>query len=227
MGLLKDLKISRRFAVRGALGGIGVAMWLPVLDAMCNNNGTAFAAGDALPTSFGIWFWGNGIHTDQWTPAATGSGNAWQLPTALQDFADVKDSMTLVTGRDMMDAQFKGHGWGVVYVLAGGDGNLCTYTGDLATKLGSHHFETSDATQYQATIDQTIADAIQLANDTIYGLSAGIFKRDIDLAIRLARRVESGSHQLNSGPACRADSVKYCRPHQSGLERSGRKQALR
>ena len=85
--MLKKLRVSRRFALRGALGGIGVAMWLPVLDAMCDDNGTAFAAGGALPTSFGIWFWGNGIHTDQWTPSGTGS--AWQLPTALKDFADV------------------------------------------------------------------------------------------------------------------------------------------
>ena len=50
MELLKKLKVSRRFALRGALGGIGVALWLPVLDAMCNNNGTAFAAGEALTT---------------------------------------------------------------------------------------------------------------------------------------------------------------------------------
>jgi hypothetical protein len=76
MALLKDLKVSRRFALRGALGGIGVAMWLPVLDAMCNNNGTAFAQGQALPTSFGIWFWGNGIHKELWTPNATGNGDA-------------------------------------------------------------------------------------------------------------------------------------------------------
>jgi hypothetical protein len=38
------------------LGGIGVAMWLPVLDAMCNNNGTAFAAGEALPRPSGSGF---------------------------------------------------------------------------------------------------------------------------------------------------------------------------
>jgi hypothetical protein len=159
MSLLKQLKVSRRFALRGALGGIGVAMWLPVLDAMCNNNGTAFAAGDALPTSFGVWFWGNGVHSDQWTPKTTGSGDAWQLSTALNDFTDVKDSMTLVTGLDMMDAQFKGHGWGVVYVLAGGDGNICTKTSDLAN-LPGHDFENSKATQYQPTIDQIIADAL-------------------------------------------------------------------
>src|SRR3982750_4212239 len=98
MTLLKKLKVSRRFALRGALGGIGVAMWLPVLDAMCNNNGTAFAAGDALPTSFGIWFWGNGMHADVWTPTSEGSGAAWQLSPGLEDFAEVKDAMTLVTG---------------------------------------------------------------------------------------------------------------------------------
>src|SRR4051812_15151485 len=160
MSLLKQLKVSRRFALRGALGGIGVAMWLPVLDAMCNNNGTAFAAGDALPTSFGVWFWGNGVHFDQWTPKAAGNGDAWQLSTALAPFADVKDSMTLVTGLDMMDAKFKGHGWGMAYVLSGGDGNICTVTDDLATKLGSHQFETAGQTQYVPTIDQLVADAV-------------------------------------------------------------------
>jgi hypothetical protein len=160
MELLKKLKVSRRFALRGALGGIGVAMWLPVLDAMCNNNGTAFAAGEALPTSFGIWFWGNGIHADVWTPETAGTGDAWQLSTNLQDFAEVKDAMTLVTGLDMLDAKFKGHGWGMVYVLAGGDGNDCTLTSELVTNLGSHEFETRNSTQYVATVDQTIADAI-------------------------------------------------------------------
>jgi hypothetical protein len=159
MALLKDLKVSRRFALRGALGGIGVTMWLPVLDAMCNNNGTAFAQNQPLPTTFGIWFWGNGIHTELWTPKATGKGEAWQLPTNLQDFADVKDSMTLVTGLDMLSAEFKGHGWGVCYVLAGGDGNICNTMADLSN-LGSHEFETKNQTQWQPTLDQIIADAI-------------------------------------------------------------------
>ena len=159
MELLKKLKVSRRFALRGALGGIGVALWLPVLDAMCNNHGTAFAAGEPLPTSFGIWFWGNGIHSDVWTPDSTGTGDAWNLSTNLEDFADVKDAMTLVTGLDMLDGKFKGHGWGMVYVLAGGDGTLCTVTSDV-DKTPSHQYETASATQYVPTVDQTIADAI-------------------------------------------------------------------
>jgi hypothetical protein len=160
MAMLKDLKVSRRFALRGALGGVGVALWLPMMEAMCNNNGTAFAQGAPLPTSFGIWFWGNGIHRDLWTP--TGSGASWELPANLADFAALKDSMTFVTGLDMMDAKFKGHGWGVVYVLAGGDGNICTSIDQLGN-LGNHSFETSKATQYLPTVDQTIADALYKA----------------------------------------------------------------
>ena len=164
MELLKKLKVSRRFALRGALGGIGVAMWLPVLStavAACNNAARRSPQALALPpTSFGIWFWGNGIHPDVWTPTTTGSGDAWQLPTVLQrTLRDVKDSVTLVTGLDMMDAKFKGHGWGVAYVLAGGDGNICTVTNDLGN-LGSHQFETALQTQYVPTLDQVIADAI-------------------------------------------------------------------
>jgi hypothetical protein len=194
MELLKKLKVSRRFALRGMLGGIGVAMWLPVLDAMCDSSGTAFAAGDPLPTSFGIWFWGNGIHPDVWTPTTTGSGDAWQLTTNLQDFAGVKSAMTLVTGLDMMDAKFKGHGWGVAYVLAGGDGTPCTVTDDLFKLPSSHHFETSDATQYQPTVDQTIADAIH-TNEPFKSFETGMIPFSGDVAMGTP-----GSNLAHRGP---------------------------
>lgn len=180
MDRLKKLKVSRRFALRGALGGIGVAMWLPVLEAMCNDNGTAFAAGDALPTSFGIWFWGNGIHKDVWTPRSVGTGDAWELPENLQDFAEVRDEMTLVTGLDMLDAQFKGHGWGMAYVLAGGDGNECHAMADI--EKGGHQFETPQSTQYQPTVDQTIADALH-ANEPFKSLETGMLPFAGDIAM--------------------------------------------
>lgn len=192
MALLKDLKVSRRFALRGALGGIGVAMWLPVLDAMCNNNGTAFAQGQSLPTSFGIWFWGNGIHTQLWTPSATGKGDAWQLPENLQDFADVKDSMTLVTGLDMLSAEFKGHGWGVAYVLAGGDGNICNEMSDL-NNLGSHQFETALQTQWEPTLDQIIADALH--DGGLKSLETGMIPFTGDFAMGTV-----GSNLAHRGP---------------------------
>jgi hypothetical protein len=193
MALLKDLKVSRRFALRGALGGIGVTMWLPVLDAMCNNNGTAFAQNQPLPTTFGIWFWGNGIHKELWTPKATGKGDAWALPENLKDFADVKDSMTLVTGLDMLSAEFKGHGWGVCYVLSGGDGNICNTMADLSN-LGSHEFETQKQTQWLPTLDQIIADGIY-PGEGLKSLETGMIPFTGDFAMGTV-----GSNLAHRGP---------------------------
>jgi len=176
MEILKKLKFSRRHALRGMVGGIGVSMSLPVLEIMCNNSGTAFAQGAPLPTTFGIFFWGNGIHPgSQWTPSGTGDGNAWQLPPNLQDFANLKDYMTLVTGLDMMDAQFKGHGWGVCYVLAGGDGTSCNITADISRSPYGGLPETSRGTQWQPTIDQLVASAIH-NGEPYKSLETGILK---------------------------------------------------
>ena len=176
MEILKKLKFSRRHALRGMVGGIGVSLSLPVLEIMCNESGTAFAQGAPLPTTFGIFFWGNGIHPGSfWTPSGTGDGNAWQLPTNLQDFANLKDYMTLVTGLDMMDAQFKGHGWGVCYVLAGGDGTMCNTTGDISRSQYGGLPETSRGTQWQPTIDQLVAKAIS-TNEPYKSLETGILK---------------------------------------------------
>ncbi len=170
MEILKKLCVSRRFALQGAVGGVGVALWLPIMDAMCDDNGEAFAQGDALPTTFGIFFWGNGYNPPEFT--ASGSGATWQLPPTMQPFGELKNDMTFVTGLDMLDAQFKGHGWGAVYVLAGGDGNMCAVTSDI-DRDRSHTFETSSATQYQPTIDQIIADAIH-TNEPFKSIETGV-----------------------------------------------------
>ena len=176
MEILKKLKFSRRHALKGMVSGIGVKMWLPVLEIMCNDSGTAFAQGAPLPTTFGIFFWGNGIHPgSRWTPSGTGDGNAWQLPPNLSDFANLKDYMTLVTGLDMMDAQFKGHGWGVCYVLAGGDGSTCNITADISRSQYGGLPETSRGTQWQPTIDQIIAKAIH-NGEPYKSLETGILK---------------------------------------------------
>jgi hypothetical protein len=159
MEILKKLRFSRRFALQGAVGGIGVSLWLPILESMCNDHGTAFAQGEPIPTSFGIFYRGNGHFPADWTGPDSGDGGPWELPTNLEPFAALKADMTYVTGLDMLDAMFKGHGWGVVYVLAGGDGNLCTVSSDIEHDR-TKKFETADATQYQPTIDQLIADAI-------------------------------------------------------------------
>ncbi|MET0956747.1 MAG: aldehyde dehydrogenase family protein, partial [Cryobacterium sp.] len=59
------------------------------------------------------------------------------------------------------------------------------------------------------------ADAVQLANDTRYGLSGSIWTRDLSRAVRVARGVESGNLSVNSH-----SSVRYTTPF-GGFKQSG------
>ena len=43
----------------------------------------------------------------------------------------------------------------------------------------------------------TVDDAIRLANDTLYGLSAGVWTRDVDTAFRVSREVRAGTIWIN------------------------------
>src|SRR5882672_12665600 len=91
--------ISRRMVLRGMLGGgAAVAVPLPRLAGMLNNNGTAYAAGGALPIRFGTWFFGNGIIPDRWVPSRTGIGNSWTLSEQLAPLQDVKPWLSVITG---------------------------------------------------------------------------------------------------------------------------------
>ncbi len=68
---------------------------------------------------------------------------------------------------------------------------------------------------------QDIDQAIQMANDTRYGLSAAIFTQDIDRAMRFAREVESGNLHINWGPQWRADLMPYGGLKDSGMGKEG------
>ncbi|REJ94241.1 MAG: aldehyde dehydrogenase family protein [Planctomycetota bacterium] len=72
-----------------------------------------------------------------------------------------------------------------------------------------------------------IDDAIRLANDTSYGLSAGVFTQDIDRAMRFAREVDSGNVHINWSSQWRADFMPYGGLKQSGTGKEGPKYALR
>jgi glyceraldehyde-3-phosphate dehydrogenase (NADP+) len=74
---------------------------------------------------------------------------------------------------------------------------------------------------------ESIDDAIALANDTQYGLSASIFTRDIDRAMRFAREVDSGNLHINWGTQWRADMMPYGGLKDSGLGKEGPKYAIR
>lgn len=59
------------------------------------------------------------------------------------------------------------------------------------------------------------ADAIALANDSVYGLSGSIWTRDLGRAIRVSRGIESGNLSVNSH-----SSVRYSTPF-GGFKQSG------
>ena len=71
-----------------------------------------------------------------------------------------------------------------------------------------------------------IDEAIAAANDSEYGLSAGVFTRDIDAAVRFAREVDSGNIHVNWGPLWRADLMPYGGLKGSGLGKEGPKYAV-
>lgn len=66
-----------------------------------------------------------------------------------------------------------------------------------------------------------IDEAIAQANDTRYGLAAGIFTRDIGRAMRFIREVQSGNLHVNWGPQWRADLMPYGGLKDSGLGKEG------
>jgi acyl-CoA reductase-like NAD-dependent aldehyde dehydrogenase len=72
----------------------------------------------------------------------------------------------------------------------------------------------------------TVEEAIALANDSRYGLSAGIFTRDLDVALRFAREAESGNVHLNGTPTWRADLMPYGGLKESGLGKEGPRYAV-
>lgn len=72
----------------------------------------------------------------------------------------------------------------------------------------------------------SVEEAIALANDPRFGLSAGIFTQNIDHALRFARDVDAGNLHINWGPGWRADLMPYGGLKESGLGKEGPKYAI-
>lgn len=71
-----------------------------------------------------------------------------------------------------------------------------------------------------------IDEAIALANDPRYGLSAGIFTQNLSHALRFAREVESGNLHINWAPGWRCDLMPYGGLKESGFGKEGPKYAV-
>ncbi len=66
-----------------------------------------------------------------------------------------------------------------------------------------------------------IKEAIGLANSTIYGLGAGVFTKNVDLAIQSAREIDAGIVHINWTPLWRADLMPYGGLKSSGVGKEG------
>jgi glyceraldehyde-3-phosphate dehydrogenase (NADP+) len=71
-----------------------------------------------------------------------------------------------------------------------------------------------------------VEEAIALANDSDYGLGAGLFTSSLASALRFARDVDSGSIQINSSPLWRADLMPYGGLKGSGVGKEGPRSAI-
>jgi acyl-CoA reductase-like NAD-dependent aldehyde dehydrogenase len=71
------------------------------------------------------------------------------------------------------------------------------------------------------TAHDTVDEAIDLANDTPYGLQAGIFTGRVDRALAWASRLRFGGVLVNETPTFRADQMPYGGTKESGNTREG------
>jgi acyl-CoA reductase-like NAD-dependent aldehyde dehydrogenase len=77
------------------------------------------------------------------------------------------------------------------------------------------------------TAVDSIDEAIELANDTRYGLQAGIFTGSVKTALRAAEELEFGGVTVNEAPTFRADQMPYGGVKDSGNTREGPHYAVR
>jgi hypothetical protein len=164
---MAKLQLSRRKLLRGALGGGIVTVGLPPLAAMFNANATAYADGSPIPRRLGIFFWGNGVKLDRWTPANTGPG--WTPSAALAPLLPLKDDVSVVSGMDLKTGNERGHHAGCVGILSG------------APMVSEPHPNSNYVSTFsKPSIDQVAAGAI------------GQTTRFKSLEVGISRRVVSG-----------------------------------
>lgn len=70
-------------------------------------------------------------------------------------------------------------------------------------------------------------DAIQATNDAIYGLQAGVFTRDLGLAMKAAREIECGGVIINDTAYYKVSNMPYGGMKRSGFGREGGKYAIK
>jgi len=122
----------------------------------------------------------------------------------------VKQGAKVLTGADLAPVE------GVATVVKG-------VVVDHVTPAMALFREESFAPQVSITRAKNADDAIALANDTEYGLSAAIFTRDIARGLELAKRIESGICHINGPTVADEGQMPFGGVKSSGYGRFGGK----
>ncbi len=71
-----------------------------------------------------------------------------------------------------------------------------------------------------------VEEAIQMVNDSEYGLQVGVFTKDIHIAWEFIKKVQAGGVLINEGPNFRVDHMPYGGVKYSGIGREGPRFAI-
>ncbi len=74
---------------------------------------------------------------------------------------------------------------------------------------------------------KSLDQAIEKVNNTRYGLQAGVFTRDLNLAMECAQRIDCGGVLINEIPTYRVDNMPYGGTKGSGIGREGPEFAIK
>jgi glyceraldehyde-3-phosphate dehydrogenase (NADP+) len=72
-----------------------------------------------------------------------------------------------------------------------------------------------------------VDEALALANNSRFGLAAGVFTESLDTAMKFARELQTGNVHINWGPQWRADLMPYGGLKESGFGKEGPRYAVR
>lgn len=73
---------------------------------------------------------------------------------------------------------------------------------------------------------KNIDEAITMMNDSRYGLQAGVFTSNLEIAFKAARLIDAGGVMVNDAPTFRADHMPYGGRKESGVGLEGVKYAI-
>jgi glyceraldehyde-3-phosphate dehydrogenase (NADP+) len=114
-------------------------------------------------------------------------------------------------------------------VLTGGERKGAVHAPTLVADVSPSHRIAADelfGPAVAVTAFEGLDEALALANDSRYGLGAGIFTQNLSWAMEFVRRMESGNVMVNSAPNWRVDLMPYGGLKESGLGREGPKYAV-